>query len=197
MLPLVIPADADAALYRICKFFGQHPKEVLGRSRKACIVEARHVFVYALLQNKRYTQAKIAYFLSRDHATISNSVEAVKHRMIYEKGYKARLNEVMAVVEVAMHEHQRTLFHLESYRGTRHIPVFDMPVGVGHGISEFLLKHAKFSHWVVDGWVLETVPLLNEELPGWLKMIVEKAAKKYPMIWLYDTQRKTEGKRDP
>jgi len=76
------------------------PEDILGRSRKREIVEARHATMYTLLKFGLFrTYQSCAAYLNRDHATAMNSKK--QHQNFIETDYSYRLNydKMMSLIQ--------------------------------------------------------------------------------------------------
>lgn len=60
-------------LTQFCKLTGTSPADILGRSRKREIVDARHLY-WLLLRNSGLTYQAIARMSGKHHATVINGV---------------------------------------------------------------------------------------------------------------------------
>lgn len=70
-----------AVLVACSRMFGPSVEMILGPSRESRIVMARHVAMYVLCKSDRWTQAEVARFMRRDHASVIHGVERIETRL--------------------------------------------------------------------------------------------------------------------
>lgn len=72
----------------ICHSLKITKKDLLGKSRKSEIVDARKIFSFITSEN--YSRDMIGKFLNKDHSTISVSIKQARHHIECDKDFRKR-----------------------------------------------------------------------------------------------------------
>lgn len=71
--------------------------EILTKSRKLDIVEARHIVHYILTINNRLSLQQIANITVKNHATVLHSRNVIEDYMFF-KNYSEKINEILLLI---------------------------------------------------------------------------------------------------
>lgn len=86
------PTLLDGIMDNVCSEFGQTRDDLLGISRRAELVQARHIAMYIAHQRYGVGLAEIGRYFLRDHSTVLHAVQAVGDRAKADEKYSERLN---------------------------------------------------------------------------------------------------------
>lgn len=95
--PVVVPkpkpalSPAQLIIYNVALKHGLTYADIMGRSRKADIVTARHEAMYELRQTGKYTLPQIGRFMHRDHTTILHACRKMKKTLAEKTGKGVKL----------------------------------------------------------------------------------------------------------
>ncbi len=78
----------------ILKHYKIKRKELVSRSRKRELVEARQVFFHFAYQRLDISLAKMGAILLRDHSTVIHSIHKVQEYIETDKQFREKLNEI-------------------------------------------------------------------------------------------------------
>jgi hypothetical protein len=90
--PVVAPkpkpalSPAQLIIYNIALKHGLTYADIMGKSRQAHIVTARHEAMYELHKTGKYTLSQLGRFMHRDHTTILSACRKMKKTRLQETG---------------------------------------------------------------------------------------------------------------
>lgn len=73
--------------------------DILGKSRKAHISEARMVFIY-LMRHLGYSTTYLGEFLNRNHATMIYNTKAFDNRYKYDVMFRKKVDKMLEIVDL-------------------------------------------------------------------------------------------------
>lgn len=81
---------------KICSALGVDPEQVLSRSRKGDLVEARQIFCFINHNPKdpTRTKRKLGIFLNRDRTTIIHSLDRINDLYLTEQTFRDKVNKI-------------------------------------------------------------------------------------------------------
>lgn len=83
----------------ICKKMGLKNKDVVGKSRKAEIVKARHIAMYILREEMGIQLVRVAKLMGRnDHTTVMHAVEKIKGEFNTDQEVREQVMEVKQII---------------------------------------------------------------------------------------------------
>lgn len=91
-----MPSSSQKIVARASELFGLRPADLLGDSRRAHIVRARHAAIYALCHHGLSGQAAAEALGRSDHTTTQNAIEQVKVSMAQNARYAQAVQELCA-----------------------------------------------------------------------------------------------------
>ena len=83
-----------------CEFFAITRKQLFGRSRKRCIVEARQTCMYLMRKYKLYGSLKEIgrFFGKRDHSTVIHAINNIDSLLYTDINFENKLTEIEKIV---------------------------------------------------------------------------------------------------
>ena len=81
----------------VCTYFGVKEKEVMSKTRKQGIVQARQISMYLSHKYTDLSYAEIGRQMGKkDHSTVLHSCSMVKRRLSTEKNFRHQVEEIEA-----------------------------------------------------------------------------------------------------
>lgn len=81
--------------------------DILGKSRKAHISEARIIFIY-LMRHLGYSTTYLGELLNRDHTTMIYSTKTFDNRYKYDVMFRKKVDKMLEIVDLYGEERDKT-----------------------------------------------------------------------------------------
>jgi chromosomal replication initiator protein len=81
--------------------------DILGKSRKAHISEARMIFIY-LMRHLGYSTTYLGEFLNRDHTTMIYNTRTFDNRYKYDVMFRKKVDKMLEIVDLYGEERDKT-----------------------------------------------------------------------------------------
>lgn len=91
----IIKASLEEILKSVSETSGVSVEDILSRTRKLEIVDARHIFCGIARDHHQYTLKTIGNFLNRDHTTAMHAVKNFHNRSNLEEGYQELVDKIL------------------------------------------------------------------------------------------------------
>ena len=83
---------ANSAIEIVSKYYSISYEEMYARTRTAKILFARHVAIYLIRANTKYTLTYIgSLFNLKDHSSVYNAIKSIKNYMFYDGEIKRQV----------------------------------------------------------------------------------------------------------
>lgn len=88
-------ARINATVDLICETFGVTKLDLISRSRKQELSEARNIIYYVLHKVYKLTACEVARMFHRNHATILNGANRIEGFMEVDKNYRKQISKLL------------------------------------------------------------------------------------------------------
>jgi chromosomal replication initiation ATPase DnaA len=92
---LMVFASGTEVIMTVARLWGTHALDILSRSRRPPIAEARQVVMFLLVHSQKMHVNQVARMLSRDRTTVIYSLGVVKNYFETEKRFRRKFIEMV------------------------------------------------------------------------------------------------------